>query len=119
MFVYMDDLIVVSRDLDSHFEKLTLVFERLSQTRLKLNLQRCNFLKSRIAFFGHIVDHEGIHTSGAKVSAVKIFPTPKTADNVRSFLGFAVYYRAFVKDCFYCISFHTSKKDAPLEWQDA
>ena len=120
LFVYMDDLIVVSRDVDSHFEKLSLVFERLSNAGLKLNLQKCKFFRSRIEFLGHVVDHNGIHTSDAKVSAVKNFPTPKTTENVRSFLGLAGYYRAFVKGFASIASPLTRllKKDVSFHWHD-
>lgn len=120
LFVYMDDLIVVSRDMDSHFEKLSLVFEKLSHAGLKLNLQKCKFFRTRIEFLGHVVDQHGVHTSDTKVSAVQKFPTPKTTDNVRSFLGLAGYYRAFVKGFASIASPLTRllKKDVPFQWHD-
>ncbi len=62
LFVYLDDLIAVSKDLYSHLQQLSLVFQKLKQAGLKAKLTKCEFLKSRIEFLGHLVDGDGIHT---------------------------------------------------------
>ncbi len=80
-----------------------------------------NFLKSRIEFLGHLVDGDGIHTVDSKITTVKNFPTPKSVENVRSFLGLAGYYGAFVKNFASIASPLTRllKKDVPFLWNDA
>ena len=98
VFVYLDDIIVASKDLDSHFTTLRSVFQRLQEAGLKVKLSKCEFLKAKICFLGHTVDGKGIHTMDDKVLAVKNFPQPKSVDNVRSFIGLAGYYRPFIKD---------------------
>ncbi len=70
LFIYLDDLILVSKDLDSHFQKLSLVLQKFTEAGLKLNITKCQFLHSRIEFLGHVVDCHGIHTTNAKVKAV-------------------------------------------------
>ena len=70
LFVYLDDLILVSRDLDSHLVKLALVLQKFIDAGLKLNLPKCKFLRARIEFLGHLVDKDGIHTTPDKVRAV-------------------------------------------------
>ncbi len=70
LFVYLDYLIVVSRDLDTHFQQLSLVFQKLTQAGLKVKLTKCEFLKSRIKFLGHLVDGDGIHTVDLKITAM-------------------------------------------------
>ena len=97
-FVYLDDLILVSKDVDSHFHKLSQVLQKFTEAGLKLNITKCQFLHSRIEFLGHVVDRHGIHTTNAKVKAVQEFPTPTTTNNVRSFLGLVGYDRAFIKN---------------------
>ncbi len=121
LHVYLDDLIVVSNDLDSHLQQLSLIFQKLTQAGLKVKLTKCEFLKSRIEFLEHLVDGHGIHTVDSKITAVKNFPTPKSVENVRSFLGLAGYYRAFVKNIASVASPLTRlfKKDVPFQWNDA
>ncbi len=101
LFVYLDDLIVVSKDLDSHLHQLSLVFQKLTQTGLKAKFAKSEFLKSRIEFFGHMVDGDGIHTLDSKIVVVQKFPTPKSVENVCSFLGLAGYYRAVSPNLFF------------------
>ncbi len=121
LHVYLDDLILVFKDLDSHLQQLSLIFQKLTHAGLKIKLTKCEFLKSRIEFLGHLVDGDGIHTVDSKVTDVKNFPTPKSVENVRSFLGLAGYYRAFVKNFASIASPLTRllKKDVPFQWDDA
>ena len=93
VYAYLDDVIVYNRDPKSHFETLEKVLSRLKSTGLKLKLTKCEFLKAKIKFLGHVVDGEGIHTVEDKIIAVKNFPQPKSVENVRSFLGLCGYYR--------------------------
>ncbi len=98
LFVYLDDLILVSRNLDSHLAKLALVLQEFTDASLKLNLPKCKFLRARIEFLGHMADKDGIHTTPDKVRAVQNFPVPTSVNNVHSFLGLAGYCRAFIQD---------------------
>ncbi len=71
MFCYLDDLIIVFKDLESHLHKLGLVFTKPEGAGLlKANLCKCDFLKSRIEFLGHVVggDGDGIHTVDSKIN---------------------------------------------------
>ncbi len=79
------------------------------------------FSQGRIEFLWHVVDGAGIHTVDSKIHAVTHFPTPSTVYHVRSFLGLAGYYRAFVRN-FASIAFSLTclpKKDTQFIWHDA
>ncbi|KAK3889412.1 hypothetical protein Pcinc_006591 [Petrolisthes cinctipes] len=104
--VYLDDIIIFSKDVPTHLEKLRKVLERLASAGLKLKLSKCEFLKQKIKYLGHEVDESGIHVNQDKIKAILKFPTPTKADHVRSFLGLAGYYRSFV--------YQFSSKAAPL-----
>ncbi len=121
MFSPSYDLIIVSQDLDTHLKQLAEVFQKLNQAGLKVKVAKCEFLKSRIQFLGLLVDGDGIHTVDSNISEVKNFPTPKSVENVRSFLGLAGYYRAFMKNFASVASSLTRllKKDVPFLWNDA
>ncbi len=97
VFAYLDDVIIVFPDVDSHLASLETVFSQLQSAGLKVKLLKCEFLRNRIRFLGHGINENGIHTQADKIEAVSKFPVPKTVDHVRSFLGLAGYNRPFVR----------------------
>ena len=96
--VYLDDIIVYGRTFQEHLERLAAVFERLERAGLRLKPSKCHLLRRNVEFLGHVVSAEGISTDPAKIERVKDWPVPTNVGDVRSFLGFAGYYRRFVKD---------------------
>jgi hypothetical protein len=67
---YLDDVVIFSRDLDEHLDRLKQVFQRLQAAGLKLKPSKCNILQRRVTFLGHVVTAEGIATDPQKVQAV-------------------------------------------------
>ncbi|CAG8757391.1 6824_t:CDS:2 [Rhizophagus irregularis] len=72
------------------------IFDRLEDAGLKLNPDKCSFVKEELEFLGHIVSNKGIRTDPAKIQKVKDFPVPLNVTQLRGFLGLASYYRRFV-----------------------
>ena len=97
-FIFLDDLIIFSRTYEEHMERLQLVFDRLRATGLKLSPKKCNFLMERVKYVGHIVSKQGIETDPEKTERIQNWPTPKTPEEVRQFLGFCGYYRRFIQN---------------------
>ena len=64
---------------------------------MKLNPEKCSFVKQRIVYLGHAVTPEGTFPDPSKVEVVKNFPTPASLKELKSFLGLANYYRRFIK----------------------
>ena len=97
-FIFLDDLIIFSRTYEEHMERLQMVFDRLRVTGLKLSPKKCNFLMERVKYVGHVVSKQGIETDPDKTERIKNWPTPKTPEEVRQFLGFCGYYRRFIRN---------------------
>ena len=97
LIVYLDDILVYSKTVDEHIERLEMVFQKLQQHGLRLELRKCAFFQKKVKFLGHEISAAGIATDPEKVRAVVEWPVPTTTRDLRSFLGFASYYRKFVK----------------------
>ena len=96
-YVYIDDIIIFSKDEDSHFEDLDAIFETLNGANMKVQLDKCEFFKEEVEFLGFIVSHNGIKANPKKVQAIVEFPYPNNVKELRSFLGLSGYYRRFIK----------------------
>ncbi|KMQ88476.1 reverse ribonuclease integrase [Lasius niger] len=118
VFVYLDDIIVISETFDQHFHLLAEVFRRLRDARLRLNPDKCRFCVERLKYLGHVIDREGIRTDPEKVSAVADWPEPRTVKQVRQFLGMASWYRRFVANFSTIVTPLTqlTKKNARWKW---
>ena len=96
--VYLDDTIVFGRTMDEHNKNLIATFQRLREVNLKLNPLKCNFLKKELLYLGHLISKEGIKPDPAKIETIKIWSSPKNADEVKRFVAFANYYRKHIRD---------------------
>ena len=95
--VYLDDIILFSRTVDEHLERLVRVLGRLRSAGLKLKPEKCSLMQRSVSFLGHVVSGEGIATDPKKIETVMEWPVPNSVKEVRSFLGLTGYYRRFVK----------------------
>ena len=95
---YLDDIIVFSSTWEEHLARLRQVFERLRHADLKLGAEKCPFAAKEVSYPGHRVTEEGLLPDLALLAAIREIPNPKTATEVRSFLGLASYYRRYVKN---------------------
>ena len=115
---YLDDIIAFSSTWEEHLARLRQVFERLRHADLKLGTEKCAFAAKEVNYLGHRVTEEGLLPDPALLAAIREIPPPKTATEVRSFLGLAGYYRCYVKN-FTAIAgpLHAlTRKDAIFHW---
>jgi len=94
-FVFLDD-VIYENSLAEHDTKLRTVFYRFRKYNLKLQPDKCEFLRKEVSYLGHVIAEDGVRPDPGKVKSVEEFPTPKNARQLKSFLGLAGYYRRFV-----------------------
>ena len=94
---FLDDILIFSKTREEHLAHLREVLERLRKNKLYGKLSKCDFMKKEVAFLGHRLGANGLAVAPDKVSAVRDWPAPRNAHDVRSFLGLAGFYRKFVQ----------------------
>ena len=92
---YIDDLVVMADTKEQHVERLRILFERLAQAGLTLNLAKSKFTQGTVTYLGHIVGSGYIRPKEANVDAILKFPVPQSRRQVMRFLGMSGYYRRF------------------------
>ncbi|KAH0658050.1 hypothetical protein KY289_026798 [Solanum tuberosum] len=93
VIVFIDDILIYSRNEEEHASHLRVVLQTLTDRQLFAKFNKCEFWLQSVAFLGHIVTSEGIRVDSQKIEAVKQWPRPTSATNIISFLGLAGYYR--------------------------
>ena len=118
--VFIDDILVYSKDAQEHEQHMRIVMETLRDKRLYAKLSKCDFWLKKVSFLGHIVSTEGIRVDPIKIEAVVNWKPPRNVTEVRSFLGLAGYCRRFVKGFSVIASMLTKllKKRVNFEWTD-
>ena len=95
--VFIDDILVYSKDAQEHEQHLKIVLQTLREKKLYAKLSKCDFWLKEVSFLGHIVSTEGIIVDPTKIEAIVNWKPPRNVTEVRSFLGLVGYYRIFTR----------------------
>ncbi|GJT01303.1 putative reverse transcriptase domain-containing protein [Tanacetum coccineum] len=120
VIVFIDDILIYSKNKQEHAEHLKLILELLKKEQLYAKFSKCEFWIPKVQFLGHVIDSQGIHVDPAKIESVKDWESPKSATEIRQFLGLAGYYRRFIEG-FSKIAKPMTKltqKKIKFEWSD-
>ena len=93
---YLDDIIIFSKTEEEHLQHLEEIFIRLRKFGLKMKHEKCCFFKKHIQYLGHLVSENGFEPLPEKLESIRKMPAPRTAKEVKQFLGLIGYYRKFV-----------------------
>lgn len=118
--VYLDDIVVFGHNLREHNERLIQVFERLEQHNLKLQPEKCRFLRREVIYLGHLISDKGVSPDPTKTDAVRNWPRPMNAKDIKSFMGTVGYFRRFIDKFSDIAKPLTSllKKDVKFQWNE-
>lgn len=96
VFAYIDDLFIASNNLTEHEAHLRVVLNRLRENGFAINAAKCRFGQAEVNFLGHAVSKNGITPLPEKTTAIKEFPLPKNASELKRFLATINFYRRFL-----------------------
>ena len=98
LIIYLDDILIHTREDEDHDEVVKRVLQRLRDHHLVANPEKCSFGVTEIDFLGHIISTEGIKMDPVKINSIRDWKTPSSVKDAQSFIGFANFYRRFIKD---------------------
>ena len=115
---YLDDILVYSESLEQHKQHVRMILEALTKAGLHLKPEKCHFHKKQVKYLGFIITTEGVTVDPAKIATIMEWPAPENVKDVRSFLGFACFYRRFVQGYSQIVAPMTNltRKDTPFVW---
>ncbi|KAK1606927.1 hypothetical protein QYE76_030600 [Lolium multiflorum] len=119
--VFIDDILIYSKNNEEHEKHLRLILEKLREHKLYAKFSKCEFWLSEVGFLGHVISKEGIAVDPSKVAAVTEWEPPKNVGEIRSFLGLAGYYRRFIENFSKIAKPMTEllKKEKKFAWTEA
>ncbi|GKG08080.1 putative reverse transcriptase domain-containing protein, partial [Tanacetum coccineum] len=97
VIVFIDDILIYSKDEKEHEEHLKAILELLKKEQLYAKFSKCEFWIPKVQFLSHVIDSRGIHVDPAKIKIIKDWASSRTPTEIRQFLGLAGYYRRFIE----------------------
>ncbi|XP_036003961.1 uncharacterized protein LOC110367566 [Fundulus heteroclitus] len=98
IFVYLDDILIYSKTLAEHQVHVRLVLQRLLENKLFVKPEKCEFHRPSVTFLGLILESGRVRSDPEKIKAVLNWPVPDSRKQLQRFLGFANFYRRFVRN---------------------
>lgn len=97
ILVFMDDILIYSRNMKDHVAHFIIVMETLRYHQLVAKRSKCSFAQRQLEYLRHIISDKGVATDESKIQAMVQWPVPDNVSALRGFLGLTGYYRKFVR----------------------
>jgi hypothetical protein len=97
ILVFIDDILIYSKNREEHEEHLRLVLQVLREHQLYAKLSKCDFFQKQVHYLGHVISKEGVAVDPDKIRSIMECPTPKDVSDIISFVDLAGYYRRFIR----------------------
>ena len=97
VFICLDDIRIFSKDSKEHTTHVRKVLQRLLENRLFVKAEKCEFSCASTAFLGYVISSGSISMDPEKVQAMEKWPKPVDRKALQRFLGFANFYRRFIR----------------------
>ncbi|KAK3544542.1 hypothetical protein QTP86_015846 [Hemibagrus guttatus] len=98
VLVYIDNILIYSRSLAEHRRHVAEVLGCLREFQLFLKAEKCSFHQPSVQFLGYNISSSGIQMDEGKITAIRDWPAPTTVKELQRFLGFANFYRRFIRN---------------------
>ncbi|GET54545.1 retroviral-like aspartic protease 1 [Rhizophagus irregularis DAOM 181602=DAOM 197198] len=120
MNVYIDDIIIYSKNWNEHLQHIKIVLEELRKANMMLKLKKCEWAKKNVEYLGHIVGTDGLKPDDKKIKKIKNLKPPKNIKQIREINGLCSYYRKFVKGYSKIVKpiMELTRKNIPFVWTD-
>jgi len=120
-FVYLDDIVLYVRSLAEHDAKLRELLDRLRTYKLKLQPEKCQFLRKELTYLGHQITEAGVRPDPQTIATIERFPTPTNPRELKALCDMVSYYRRFIPSFSRIASpsYRLLKKDTKFEWAGA
>jgi hypothetical protein len=120
VLVYLDDVILYSKNIEDHIQHLTQIFERCRKYGISLNPKKTIFGVEEGKLLGHIIYQVGIHIDPERIKAISQLPLPHKKNSMQSFFGKINFVRKFTPDFAETIKplQKMIRKDVEFKWDD-
>ncbi|XP_044757871.1 uncharacterized protein LOC123316026 [Coccinella septempunctata] len=118
VFVYLDDIVIVTQTFEEHLRVLEEVLRRLKSAGVTISWDKCQFCRPEMKYLGYVIDQQGLRVDPDKVRVMLELKPPTSVKEVRRIIGSFSWYRRFIQDFSTIMTPITAltKKNKKFEW---